>query len=474
MTTTDTTTAAAAALVGDLPTGLHLAPVEHLHPHPKNPRRDVGDVTELADSIREHGIRQPLLAVPDPGDPDRYRLVIGHRRLAGAREAGLTEVPVLVDPTLTETDQVELMLVENVQRADLTPVEEADGYQGLLDLGLTVEQAATKTGRSVTTVRSRMKLVALPEEAREKVHSGQATLDQASRLPDLATLTARQRDKVVKALGTGNFEYALQEVRRSVENAATWATRERELAAAGIIIVKDVPMGYVYARHSWGGGIPDEAKPNWVFKVTQRPMGEYYRPATREEAKAAQEKTEAQQRAQKALAEREQRLAAVMELAQVSAVTRRGFILDAIGRKNSKAATALIDFLGKFTLTRTSYAARHMGVRVFDPEEWADTAAAWFNLDADTDNANDQDELEKAFAAAWEKATPTGRVLVQLATAIEPLNEDEWAATDNEAATARDAWYALLTAIGYKPSDVEQAALRGDLPTIDDVADGEE
>lgn len=111
-------------------------PVSQLTPNPHNPRRDVGDVRELADSIRAQGIKQELLVTPS-GDRDgrpMYRVVIGHRRLAAAKIAGLDMVPCRVEG-MTAREERELMLVENTQRVDLTPLEEADGYQGLLDLG---------------------------------------------------------------------------------------------------------------------------------------------------------------------------------------------------------------------------------------------------------------------------------------------------------------------------------------------------
>lgn len=118
-----------------------------IDPNPANPRRDVGDVGELADSIRAQGIRQNLLVVPAP--EGRFTLVIGHRRLEAAKLAGLERVPAVV-AELDEREQRELMLVENSQRTDLTVVEEADGYQGLLDLG-----RASRRPRARPVVRCR-------------------------------------------------------------------------------------------------------------------------------------------------------------------------------------------------------------------------------------------------------------------------------------------------------------------------------
>ena len=156
--------------------------IDLIDPHPGNPRHDVGDVTELADSIRSQGIRQNLLLVPHPDVQGRYRVIIGHRRLAAARVAGLDTVPAVVDVTLTEQHQLELMLVENLQRVDLTPVEEAEGYQAMLDLGVGAREISRRTGRSEKTVTGRLRLLTLPEPARAAVHQGQATLLDAAEL----------------------------------------------------------------------------------------------------------------------------------------------------------------------------------------------------------------------------------------------------------------------------------------------------
>lgn len=144
-------------------------------------RRDVGDVDELADSIRAQGIRQNLLVVPAP--EGRFTLVIGHRRLAAAKLAGLERVPAVV-AELDEREQRELMLVENSQRTDLTVVEEADGYQGLLDLGSSVEEAARKTGRSVSLVRRRLKVAAIDDDVRSHVGAAQLSIEDWETIAD--------------------------------------------------------------------------------------------------------------------------------------------------------------------------------------------------------------------------------------------------------------------------------------------------
>lgn len=119
--------------------------VEKLHEHPDNPRKNVGDVTELADSIRVKGVMQNLTVVR--GQDGGYTVIIGHRRLAAAKIAGLKVLPcVIVD--MDEREQVSTMLLENMQRVDLTAYEQAQGFQMMMDLGDTVDGIAEKTGFS--------------------------------------------------------------------------------------------------------------------------------------------------------------------------------------------------------------------------------------------------------------------------------------------------------------------------------------
>lgn len=117
--------------------------IEKLHPHPQNPRKVIGDVTELAESIKANGILQNLTVVPINDDWTEFTVIIGHRRLAAAKQAGLTELPCAV-VEMSEKEQLSTMLTENMQRSDLTVYEEAKGCQLLLDLGDTVAEIAKK------------------------------------------------------------------------------------------------------------------------------------------------------------------------------------------------------------------------------------------------------------------------------------------------------------------------------------------
>ena len=106
-----------------------------LHPHPDNPRKDLGDLEELRESIREHGVMQNLTVIPKPLPClDEYYILIGHRRFA-ASEGILTELPCVIVENLSDREQIGIMLCENLQRADLTFIEQAHGFQMMMDLG---------------------------------------------------------------------------------------------------------------------------------------------------------------------------------------------------------------------------------------------------------------------------------------------------------------------------------------------------
>lgn len=141
-----------------------MIPRSLLHPHPDNPRKDLGDLKELADSIAEHGIMQNLTVVPDEGDGDGYKILIGHRRFA-ASVGVLDELPCVVAKGLTDREQVGIMLCENMQRSDLTYLEQAHGFQMMMDLGDTIETISEKTGFSKATIKHRIAITELDQSA---------------------------------------------------------------------------------------------------------------------------------------------------------------------------------------------------------------------------------------------------------------------------------------------------------------------
>jgi len=162
--------------------------IQSIEPNPYQPRQGTNDesLQELADSIREHGVIQPLIVtqVPheDPLAPPRYQLVTGERRWRAAQRAGLATVPVMVKET-TPQEMLELALVENIQRADLSPLEEAQAYTQLMqDFGLTQEEVATRVGKSRTAVANTVRLLRLPQVAKEALAAGEISEGHARAL----------------------------------------------------------------------------------------------------------------------------------------------------------------------------------------------------------------------------------------------------------------------------------------------------
>ena len=157
-------------------------PLQRIEPNPNQPRKrfDEVELQALADSIAQHGLLQPL-AVRDMGN-GYYQIIAGERRWRACRLAGLSEVPV----TVVEADDrtvMELALVENLQREDLNPMEEAEGYRMLLEeYGLTQEQAAQQVGKSRSAVANALRLLTLSDEVRALVESGELTAGHARAL----------------------------------------------------------------------------------------------------------------------------------------------------------------------------------------------------------------------------------------------------------------------------------------------------
>lgn len=174
-------------------------PLQKVEPNPNQPRRrfDEEELQALADSIAEHGILQPLAVRAIEGG--FYQIIAGERRWRAARLAGLKEVPVVV----VEADDrtvMELALIENLQRQDLNPMEEAEGYRVLTEeYGLTQEQAAARVGKSRPAVANALRLLALPEDVRSLVEKGELSAGHARAVLSLPT-PARQRAAAQKIL----------------------------------------------------------------------------------------------------------------------------------------------------------------------------------------------------------------------------------------------------------------------------------
>jgi ParB family transcriptional regulator, chromosome partitioning protein len=165
--------------------GAFLCPIERILANPVQPRKNFDDaaLTSLAETIREHGILQPLIVRRAGAD---YELIAGERRLRAAKLAGLGEVPVVVK-NVGDQDSLLLALIENLQRTDLNPIEEARGYKEMQDrFGLKQEEVAARVGRDRSSVANGIRLLQLPREIQEDLVSGELTAGHGRALLALA------------------------------------------------------------------------------------------------------------------------------------------------------------------------------------------------------------------------------------------------------------------------------------------------
>ena len=178
------------------PAGARPVPLDRLAPGRFQPRRRFAEdaLDALADSIREHGVLQPILARPLPASPGRFEIVAGERRWLAASRAGLPEVPVTVRE-LDDRTAMEAALAENIQRNALSPIEEAEGYRRLLEeFGCTQERLSTVVGRSRPHIANTLRLLTLPESVRDLVDDGALSAGHARALladPDPTALAHR-------------------------------------------------------------------------------------------------------------------------------------------------------------------------------------------------------------------------------------------------------------------------------------------
>ena len=173
-----------------------MLPIEALRANPDQPRRtfDEGALADLAASLKARGVIQPLIVRPDPTDAGAFQIVAGERRFRAAQLAGLAEVPVLVRD-YGDQELLEIAIIENVQRADLNPIDEGAAYRALMDrFGHTQEQVAQALGKSRSHVANQMRLLQLPSEVQAMVESGTLTAGHARPLighPKAAELARR-------------------------------------------------------------------------------------------------------------------------------------------------------------------------------------------------------------------------------------------------------------------------------------------
>ncbi|WP_026873247.1 ParB/RepB/Spo0J family partition protein [Inquilinus limosus] len=205
---------AAASAPGE-PRAPRSLPIEFLSPGPFQPRRkfDDAELDRLVESIRTQGVLQPLLVRPVEGKPDRYHIIAGERRWRAAQKAKLHEVPVVVRP-MSDREALQIAIIENVQRQDLTALEEAEGYQRLLDeFGLTQEEVAQAVGKSRSHIANTLRLLDLPDTVLAQLQEGLLTAGHARALLGCPDPEAAARTVIAKGLNVRQTEQLARDAR---------------------------------------------------------------------------------------------------------------------------------------------------------------------------------------------------------------------------------------------------------------------
>lgn len=280
-------------------TSIKQIPLENLYHNPNNPRQEIGDVTELAESIRVMGILQNMSVVPfDPKihvglqvtDPaNAYVVLIGNRRLEGAKLAGIATAPCIV-LDLDAGNQMGVMLVENLQRQNLTPFEEAIGFRQLtFDLGKSVEEVAKMTGFSVSTVRNRIKLTELDPSKLAEADKRGGTLTDYMALSKIKDLDVR--NEVLGSIGTRNFNNALRSALDKQKAQKALQQRRKDIAAFAKKVTQKgdtmVQVACYYSFNERSVDKPDDADTVSYFYREENGNLYLYRERTAEELSTA-------------------------------------------------------------------------------------------------------------------------------------------------------------------------------------------
>jgi ParB family chromosome partitioning protein len=212
-----------ASLIGDVggeaahlerPRAQRRVPIEFLKPNPRNPRRAFaeGELQELADSIKQHGVIQPIAVRPVKGAQDRYEIIAGERRWRAAQIAGLHDVPI-VPLDVSDSDALELAIIENVQREDLNAIEEAQGYHALAnEFKRSADDIAKIVGKSRSHVANMMRLTKLPDEVQALIASGALSAGHARALIGVPDAVATAKRIIAEGLNVRQVETLVHDI----------------------------------------------------------------------------------------------------------------------------------------------------------------------------------------------------------------------------------------------------------------------
>lgn len=231
-------------------------PLREIEPDKEQPRKVFEEqaLAELAKSIQEHGVLQPIVVRPNPAGG--YKIVAGERRWRASRQAGLTEIPVIIRE-MTDAEAIEIALIENLQREDLDPVEEAMGYRQLMErCNLTQEQAAEKVSKSRSAVANSLRILSLPDDVLELLRTGQLSTGHAKAvlsIPDAARQSEAAHSMVEQKLNVRQAEQLAKKMQKEPK-AARKASPRASIAAEVEISLREVLGTEVKVQYEEGKG----------------------------------------------------------------------------------------------------------------------------------------------------------------------------------------------------------------------------
>ena len=424
-----------------------------IDPHPDNPRKQIGDVTDLAASIKANGLLSPLSVVPNG---ERYRVIAGHRRLAACKQAGTGAVPCFV-LDLDPLQQLEAMVTENCQREQLTVLEEADAIQGMLDLGATTAAVAHRLGRSADYVRDRAKAASIKADVRKtRDDFDQLTIGQLMAIARYDGQPDRQ-ERLAHAAGTSNFDYILRNIERD-DRDRQWIESVAALLVEpdnGINLIPDPEKPYSDPEWRYLGCMfPSTGTPEEVIEKIreQNPaavsihMEQVYLWTRRD--KTADAEKEARRAAEQA--ERDARQHVLEEYAATTADKRMAWLhghLHAIKRAKLIETTARLGLLQTIDPDPTGFTK--------DLHTWNDAACAREQFAAIAGIKPEQ-ALPELHTHLDSPDWPTYAVMILTARIewfISP-NDWDWSGDDNVSRRI-PGYYLILQDLGYEPSDDE-------------------
>ena len=441
--------------------------INELYPHPDNPRKDIGDISELAESIKVSGILQNLTVVrghrmsddewaavcreysENPSEDirakmnsrrskDGYTVIIGHRRLAAAKLAGLTELPCVISE-MDQKTQIGTMLLENMQRSDLTIYEQAQGFQMMIDFGDSIESISEKTGFSKSTVRRRVKLLDFDKD------KFIASLDRGANLFDYEELyqikDKKLRNEVLDSVGTVNFRWNLSNALKKEEKQANYERLIEQLNTFAERV--DSATGYIYIRYISTDkseiDIPSDAVERKYFYTGSTYGIQLYAEETAADI-AADKEEERKRRA------KDERVARLKELGRAAFLSRKKFIDELSGLKQK--LPLIMDFA--------------VGIMFNIGMQWNKFNYGLFEdltcIRLEDDSEYDWDSINKPVSISPE------RMLLITAYCMTGDSEAEryydWNGVYHESEDL-DNMYAALEKLGYETSDEEKAWRNG-------------